>query len=99
MDGELGGEEQALLETELRDAGWTWAEWGGAELSRAWPLTLQGKETCLPAIAGSVGAGDSCSRAPIPGLRRPIPNSRSPRLGEHTATNKQDSELPGCWAL
>lgn len=98
MDGELGGEEQALLETELRDAEWTWAG-GGAEISRAWPLTLQGKETCLPAIAGSMGAGDSGSRAPIPGLQRLIPNSRSPRLGEHTATNKQGSELPGCRAL
>lgn len=33
MDGELGGEEQALLETELRDARWTWAEWGGGQNS------------------------------------------------------------------
>lgn len=24
MDGELGGEEQALLETGLRDVGWAW---------------------------------------------------------------------------
>lgn len=70
---------------------------GRADLSRAWPLTLQGKETCLPAIAGGVGAGDSGSRAPIPRLQRPIPNSRSPRLGKHTATNKQ--ELPGGRAI
>lgn len=41
MDGELGRVEQALLETGLQDAGWAWA--GGAELSRAWPLTFQGE--------------------------------------------------------
>lgn len=64
MDGELGRVEQALLEIGLRDAGWAWA--GGAELSRAWPLTFQGKETCLPVIGSGGGAADCCSWDPYP---------------------------------
>jgi hypothetical protein len=67
MDGELRGVEQALLETGLRDAGWAWS--GGAEVSRAWPLTFQGKETCLPEIGSNVGAGDCCSQAPTLGSK------------------------------
>lgn len=54
MDGELGGEEQALLETELRDARWTWAEWGGGR-------TLQGLAFDL-AGEGNLSACDSRQR-------------------------------------
>lgn len=43
MDGELGGEEQALLETELRDAGWTWAEWGGGRNLQGLAFDLAGE--------------------------------------------------------
>lgn len=75
-----------------------WASWEeGAGLSWARPLTLGGKETCLPAI-GSLGlrrgGGWRCLRgggkgvgeegAPTSPLSRPTPNSRSSRLGAHT---------------
>lgn len=76
MDGELRGVEQALLETELGDAGWAWVR--RAEVSRAWPLTFQGKETCLPEIGNSLGARRLLLPGPYPGLQRPIPNFRSP---------------------
>jgi hypothetical protein len=66
MDGELGGEKEARLERGLRDAAQGGLGEGGAGLSRARPLALEGKETCLPAIGSRVEAGGGCSWAPYP---------------------------------
>ena len=87
-----------------------WASWEeGAGLSWARPLTLGGKETCLPAI-GSLGlrrgGGWRCLRGGGEGggrgggsyfssLKADSKFEVVPLGCAHTSTSKQDLELPG----